>query len=377
MKLFTPPRLALLALMITSGPAIARQEISTSEHPAPTLERINNETQALYEAVRPGLVRVTLPVPKWMTQLGGQDNPLNKWGLDEQLKDALGEAIGGVNTVITPTTQPTTAPSTQPADRWQMSVVQRPDGSYEFVAPNAAPYDAVVGAIVAPRTLGLIYDDDGHIVIPVFVDKESIDPQHPLMVVSLAGGATTAQFVGSDRQTNLTVLKLDKPLGRKARFDGQRPTEGSLLLMLSQSADGGRLGVWTRAQQERAMVVDVRGQIAGFARLGQFLDATLARPVIDQLINYGSVRRALLGVLVTEAEAPDGRRAMHVDQVRAGSSAHQAGVRVGDFILSVAGNPVDDLPNFAAAISAGKGPTEIQVLRGDKQFNVMVDLQQK
>jgi len=221
--------LALPLALSCGSTAVARQEapleISPSEHPAPMLERMNNETQALYDAVRPGLVRVTLPVPKWMTQLGGQENPLNKWDLDQKLKDTLGD-VAGVNTVITPSTQPTTTPSTQPADRWQMSVVQRPDGSIEFVSPDAAPYDSVIGAIVAPRTLGLIYDDDGHIVIPVFVEKETIDPQHPLMVVSLAGGAATAQFVGSDRQTNLTVLKLDKPLGRKARFNGQRPVDG-------------------------------------------------------------------------------------------------------------------------------------------------------
>jgi hypothetical protein len=346
----------------------APTRMSSSEHPSPTLERINNETQALYDAVRPGLVRVTLPVPPWMTQLGGQ--------LDEKVRAALGADLG-VNTVITPSTQPTTMPSTQPADRWQMSVVQRPDGSIEFVAPNAAPYDSVIGAIVAPRTLGLIYDDEGHIVVPVFVDKELIDPQHPLMVVSLVSGAATAQFVGSDKQTNLTVLKLDKPLGRRARFNGQRPAEGSLSLMLAQSADGGHLGVWTRGQTERAMIVDMRGQIAGFARLGQFLDAELARPVIDQLIKYGSVHRAELGVLVTESEAPDGRRAMLVNQVKVGSAAHQAGIREGDFLLSVAGSPVDDLPNFAAAVSAGKGPTEILLLRDDKQFNVTVDLRQK
>ncbi|MBC8107617.1 MAG: PDZ domain-containing protein [Anaerolineae bacterium] len=369
----------LIVPLLTCGIAVAQDEPrpEASEHPAPTLERINIETQALYDHVRPGLVRVTLPVPKWMTQLGNNDSPLNKWDIDPNV---LGDPAM-VNTVITPTTQPTTAagnatgPATQPAERW--SVVQRPDGTVEIVAPNAAPYDAVIGAIVAPRTLGIVYDDQGHVVIPVYVEKDSIDPQHPLMVVALAGGAAKAKFVGSDRQTNITVLKLEKTLGRKADFRGNKPNDGSLVLMLSQGGDGGRLGVWTRSQQERAMVVDVRGQVSGFARMGQFLDAELARPVIDQLIKYGSVHRALLGVLVTEAEAPDGRRAMHVDQVRAGSAAHDAGIREGDFILSLAGNPVDDLPNFAAAISAGKGPTDIQILRGEQTLQVQVDLRPK
>ena len=65
------------------------------------------------------------------------------------------------------------------------------------------------------------------------------------------------------------------------------------------------------------------------------------------------------------------------DQVRAGSAAHDVGIREGDYILSLAGNPVDDLPNFAATISAGKGTTEIVILRGDEEFRVTVDLQQK
>lgn len=367
----------LIALLIMCGNAVAKQNVSPSEHPAPMLERINQDTEALFECVRPGLVRVVLPVPKWMTELGSKDNPLNQWDIDPKVRDTLGDGKS-VNTVITPTSNPTTtAPSTQPAERWQLTMVQRPDGSIEYVAPNAAPYDAVIGAIVAPRTLGIVYDDDGHIVIPVFVEKEVVDPQHPLVVVALAGGAAKAKFVGSDRQTNLTVLKLEKKIGRRARFSGQRPNDGSLVLMLSQGGDGGRLGVWTRTQQERAMVVDVCGQVSGFARMGQFLDAELARPVIDQLIKYGEVHRALLGVLVTEAEAPDGRRAMHVDQVAKDSAAQAAGIQEGDFILSLAGNPVDDLPNFAAAISAGKGPTEIQILRGEQTLQIQVDLQVK
>ena len=370
----------MCVFLIACGVVSARQQQpSPSAQPAPTLERINNETQALYEFVRPGLVRVELPVPKWMTELGNKDNLLSKWDLDPKIRDTIG-AVGPVNTVISPTTQPnanpTTAPTTQ-TERWQMTMVQRPDGTVEFVAPNAAPYDRVIGAIVAPRSLGIIYDDAGHIVIPVFIAKESMDEQHPLVVVALAGGATKARFVGSDQQTNLTVLQLEKPLGRKAQFAGQRPADGALILMLSQGGEGGRLGVWTRGQQERVMVVDVRGNVSGFAQMGQFLDAELARPVIDQLIKYGKVHRALLGVLVTEAEAPDGRPAMHVDQVRAGSAAHDAGIREGDFILSLAGNPVDDLPNFAAAISAGKGVTDIQILRGEQTLQVQVDLRAK
>src|SRR4051794_13005897 len=125
MKMFTSRQsLILIVSLMLCGPAIARPQaaMEPSAQPAPTLERINNETQALYEFVRPGLVRVQLPVPKWMADLGGKDNPLNKWDMDPKIRDTLGDA-GAINTVISPTTPATqsskgsgTAPSTQPAD---------------------------------------------------------------------------------------------------------------------------------------------------------------------------------------------------------------------------------------------------------------------
>jgi len=112
MKMFTSRLLFIVsAVLIGCGIALARPEQQEpSAQPAPTLERINNETQALYEFVRPGLVRVELPVPKWMTELGSRDSLLNKWDLDPKIRDTIG-SVGPVNTVITPTTQPNANPT--------------------------------------------------------------------------------------------------------------------------------------------------------------------------------------------------------------------------------------------------------------------------
>jgi S1-C subfamily serine protease len=390
------PLTSFLAMTFTGAvwigwpsPALARQQArpTPSEQPAPMLERINAETQALYEHVRPGLVRVQLPLPKWMEQLGQQDNPVNRWPLDPQVKETLESpqariGSGQMQAIITasPSTQPQDGASTQPADgeqRWQRTVVQRPDGTIELVAPSAAPDDGVIAALIAPRSLGIIYDEQGHIVVPRYVERETCDDQHPLTVFGLAGGAATARFVGSDRQTNLTVLKLEKPLGKPAPFVGCRPTDGSLVMLLAQGGDAGRLIVWTRAQQEQGVIVGVDGNISGFARYGQFLDARICKPVVDQLIAKGQVSRASLGVLVTEGEAPDGRMAMHVDRVKPDSAAQAAGIREGDYILSVAGSAVDDLPSFAAAISAQNGLTKIQILRGSELIELQVELRPK
>ena len=68
---------------------------------------------------------------------------------------------------------------------------------------------------------------------------------------------------------------------------------------------------------------------------------------------------------------------MHVDQVKPGSAAEAAGIREGDYIVSLAGSPVDDLPSFAAAISAQNGTTQIQILRGNEMMQVQVELRPK
>src|SRR3954462_1766299 len=104
--------------------------------------------------------------------------------MDPKSREKLSESqSSSMAAVISPATQQNGQPSTQPSrGRFQVTMVQRPDGSIEFVAPNSAPADGVVGAIVAPRSVGLIYDNDGHIVVPQYIDRESIDDQHPLTV---------------------------------------------------------------------------------------------------------------------------------------------------------------------------------------------------
>ena len=60
-----------------------------------------------------------------------------------------------------------------------------------------------------------------------------------------------------------------------------------------------------------------------------------------------------------------------------GSAAEKVGLEAGDVLLALAGESVNDIPTFAAAIAARSGPTELQVLRGTDVLKVTVDLQQK
>ena len=368
-------------------------QVAFAQTPAPTLERLSSETQALYEQVRPGIIRVHLPPTRWaQQQLQQQGDPLDKWKekLDPEVRAKIAEAqarsASGGNVEVTAqiapaSTQPSTQPNTlvaQIAPRLQ--VAQRLDGGLELLAfsssdPAAGAYDAEMPS-VGLKVIGVLIDAKGHVLVPMYIEGGAIGGE-PLRISTGSGQVATATFVGSDRQTNLTVLKLTEPIGRPVRVAGGRPADGSLVMVLSPGGDAGRLSVWTGGQQDRGIVVRMDGGVAGFARYGQFLCGVDAQPVIDQLVKHGRVRRATLGVLVEETETPDGRRAMRLEKVMPDTPAQQVDLREGDFILSIGGAPVSDLPSFAAAIAARDGETELEVLRGAKTFKVSVMLKQK
>ena len=367
---------------------------SPAPTPAPMLARLSAETQALYDQVRPGIIRVHLPPTRWAQPQPSQQqgDPLDKWKekLDPEVRAKIAEAqarsaTGGnveVTAQIAPaSTQPSTQPNTlvaQIAPRLQ--VAQRLDGGLELLAfsssdPGAGAYDAEMPS-VGLKVIGVLIDGIGHVLVPMYIEGGAIGGE-PLRISTGSGQVATATFVGSDRQTNLTVLKLTEPIGRPVPVTGGRPADGSLVMVLSPGGDAGKLSVWTGGQQDRGIVVRMDGGVAGFARYGQFLCGVDAQPVVDQLVKHGRVRRATLGVLVEETETPDGRRAMRLEKVMPDTPAQQVDLREGDFILSIGGAPVSDLPSFAAAIAARDGETELEVLRGAKTFKVTVMLKQK
>src|SRR3954469_16132865 len=78
------PKLLVLFLTLTGFPPVLRAQ-STQPSSAPQtslLQQISRETQALFEGVRPSLVVVQLPPPRWATALMQQQQHqlLQKWG---------------------------------------------------------------------------------------------------------------------------------------------------------------------------------------------------------------------------------------------------------------------------------------------------------
>jgi S1-C subfamily serine protease len=229
----------------------------------------------------------------------------------------------------------------------------------------------------------LIFDDAGHLLVPLYLEKETVGDGVRASVGD--GPVLIATFVASDKQTNLTVLKLPANAGKPVKLSAKRPMDGAMVMLLAPNSDSAKLMLWTGGQRDIAgVVVGVDGAVAGFARYGQFLSAGACKPVVEQLVATGKVKRAMLGVTVREVQRGDPAReqsaalgnqpALRVEEVLPRSAAALADLHRDDLILTVDGEPVGDPASFAAAIANRSGKTPMRVLRAGNRVDVTVEL---
>jgi hypothetical protein len=327
------------------------------------LAQLSSETQQLYLKSRHSMVRVQLPTPQSMQQ----QEFLRTWGsvMDPAVREKL---MQQQDHLLEEPAQPTTvSATTQP-------------GQLHLLETNHPPEPTLIVYAV-----GLLVDDQGHAVFPLFVDRKYIG-KSVLPAVTGDGEATTATFVGSDARTSLTVLQLVNHSGIPAPLGHRRPEDGSLALSIGPDGDA-RLVVWTNQKPEPGFAILTDGSVAGFGFQSHFLGAAAAKPIVDQLISTGEVHRALLGVLTQEVGRDDPIRRQHPElgsspairiiQVEEGSAAAAGGICNDDLILSVGGEVVGDAPTFAAVIATRRGDTSLRVLRGAKMLELTVNLQPK
>jgi serine protease Do len=126
-------------------------------------------------------------------------------------------------------------------------------------------------------------------------------------------------------------------------------------------------------------LVNIRGEVIGInsaiasatgynAGYGFAVPITLAKQVMDDLIEFGRVRRAVLGVSIEEVSPADARAA-GLDEIRgvkiqaftnpvSESPANKAGIEIGDIVISAAGKRVGRISELQRVIRGFK-PGEI------------------
>lgn len=230
-----------------------------------------------------------------------------------------------------------------------------------------------------------------------------------------SGENRKATVAGRDPGTDIALVKLEAGntpqiarTAAKARTGeivflvGRRGTEGVQATWGIVSAIGGPWRTWRGARVDQSLRVDLdpfvgfsggpilnaAGEVLGMAISGPRrsvlpIPAATVERVVEQLIARGHVPQAWIGVALQPVAFPAGAwksvgiendRGLLVVTVASGSPAEQAGILLGDVLVTIDGAPVNSLRSLQAGLDGEKiGKTvAVQLVRGGKLVQVDV-----
>lgn len=262
---------------------------------------------------------------------------------------------------------------------------------------------------------GFIIDSDGTIV----TNNHVIEGAEEILVFLTDGTRLPARIVGADEKTDLAVLKVDA--GRELPFvefgDSEEAEVGDWVMAIGNPFGlGGSVTLGIVSARNRDIesgpydsfiqtdasinqgnsggpLFDMDGKVVGIntaiiARGGSSLGigfavpGNLAKPVLEQLVEYGETRRGWLGVGIQEVTddiaaslgRANTRGALVIDVTAGGPS--EGALKDGDLILEFDGKPIErmrDLPRVVAETAVGKA-VKVLVLRGGNEVTLDVTL---
>ena len=263
---------------------------------------------------------------------------------------------------------------------------------------------------------GVIVSEQGYILTNHHV-VESVDQ---IEVALSDSRKVQAKVVGTDPETDLAVLKIEVqklPAITFARAEQLRV--GDVVLAIGNPFGVGQtvtfgivsglgrshLGIATFEnfiQTDAAIhpgnsggaLVDVRGNLVGVNTaiysqtgtsmgIGYAIPVSIARQVMEQIIEKGSVTRGWIGVgvqdinkeLAESFKLPTAKGVL-ITQIERGSPADKAGVKLGDVLMSVNGKPVGDtttMLNLVAALRPGE-QARVRVARNLEETELTVTI---
>ena len=120
----------------------------------------------------------------------------------------------------------------------------------------------------------------------------------------------------------------------------------------------------------------IYSESGGYQGIGFAVPSKLARKVVDDLLQYGEVRRGSIGPLGIEKLTPQlaeevgvkGTAGALVSRMTRVSEAYDAGLRPGDVIIGLNGQTIEDPSQFLRLVADAKPGTTaaVKVLRGSK-----------
>jgi len=278
------------------------------------------------------------------------------------------------------------------------------------VPPDSGPRDRPFQSAGS----GVIFDAKAGLIV---TNAHVVENSSEITVTLQDGRDLKAEIVGSDEPSDVAVLRVKSDnmiqiaLGDSSKvevgdfavaignpFGLAHTVTSGIISGLSRSGinpDGYEDFIQTDASinpgNSGGALVNLRGELIGINTailsrsggnigIGFAIPVNMAHSVMDQLIKYGSVKRGLLGVSMYTV-TPDIAKSLGlknsegalVSQVVDGSPAEKAGIRTGDVITSVNGQPVKsngELRNAIGLLRVGD-KVEVGLLREGKPLRVI------
>jgi len=265
---------------------------------------------------------------------------------------------------------------------------------------------------------GVLVSEDGYIL----TNNHVVNQVQKINVGLWDGRFATAQVVGTDPETDLAVLKIDlNGLPAAPLAEDVNVRVGDIVLAignafgLSHTVTMGIISATGRndlrsvlyedfiqtdaainAGNSGGALINYRGEVIGIntrnvgqaqgaQNIGFAIPIAMAKDVMQQIVENGSVRRGSLGALFSDLPLSlqtDGslvRRGTQVRDVTQNGPAWNAGIRAGDILLSMNGDELGDARALLLMIAQREpgARVEFQVQRGSEIFETYATLMQQ
>lgn len=254
----------------------------------------------------------------------------------------------------------------------------------------------------------------------VVTNNHVVDNADEITVKLTDGRELKAKKLGADEQSDIALLKID-PENLKALplANSDKLRVGDFVVAignpfgLSQTVTSGIVSALGRSglniggyedyiQTDAAInrgnsggaLVNLRGELVGIntaifgpnggnVGIGFAIPSNMMKSLVDQIIEFGEVRRGLLGILgqdvdagLSEAMNLDANKGAFVSEVSPDSAADKGGIEPGDIIIAINGNNIHSFQELRAKIGTmGAGAeVELTLLRKGKRVNLTVTL---
>ena len=244
---------------------------------------------------------------------------------------------------------------------------------------------------------GVIYSSDGYIITNNHVVEDASDVE----ITLYDNRKFKAKVIGTDKKSDLAVVKIDaSDLPPLRLADSDEAKVGEWVLAVGNPFDltstvtagiisakgrsinilGGGSAIESFIQTDAAVnpgnsggaLVDAQGRLLGIntaiaTRTGSYAGYSFAIPVnlvtriVDDIVEYGSFKRAFLGVQISELDSDyasqigvDISQGVVVESLVDGGSAQYAGVQPKDVIVSVDGRKINTVPELQEVVGRAK-----------------------